>query len=85
MKLVTYIKLKLLFANHFFLLWKTVIKIHFIPFSASLFGDVFLRPETLYLPSSPQTGRSVRSIAKEEEMKRAAFVYHFLSNEIDDV
>lgn len=57
-----------------------------IKFLASLFGDVFLRPDHLSLPSySDKSGRNVRSMAKEEEMKRAAFVYHFLSNNMDDL
>ncbi|XP_052089119.1 inositol polyphosphate 5-phosphatase OCRL-like [Mytilus californianus] len=56
-----------------------------IKFLASLFGDVFLRPDHHYVPTSSRANKNVRSVAKEEEMKRAAFVYHFLSNNIDDV
>ncbi|XP_076077644.1 inositol polyphosphate 5-phosphatase OCRL-like isoform X1 [Mytilus galloprovincialis] len=56
-----------------------------IKFLASLFGDVFLRPDHHYVPTSSKSNKNVRSVAKEEEMKRAAFVYHFLSNSIDDV
>ena len=55
-----------------------------IKFLASLFGDVFLRPDLHLIPSA-KSGRNVRSVAKEEEMKTAAFVYHFLSNDLDDI
>ena len=54
----------------------------FLSLLASLFGDVFLRPDLI---PSAKSGRNLRSVAKEEEMKRAAFVYHFLSNDLDDI
>jgi hypothetical protein len=56
----------------------------FLSLLASLFGDVFLRPDLHLIPSA-KSGRNLRSVAKEEEMKRAAFVYHFLSNDLDDI
>jgi len=56
----------------------------FFSLLASLFGDVFLRPDLHLIPFA-KSGQILRNVAKEEEMKRAAFVYHFLSNDLDDI
>lgn len=50
---------------------------------ASIFGEIFLRPppNTLIRSLSTPAGKAK---AMEEEMKRTAFVTHFLSNEFDE-
>ncbi|XP_060063309.1 inositol polyphosphate 5-phosphatase OCRL-like [Ylistrum balloti] len=53
---------------------------------ATTFGKIFLRPPPA--PATLQKKRSVREDSPvgqgEEDMKRAAFVYHFLTNEYDE-
>lgn len=52
-------------------------------FTASIFGEIFLRAPPVRLARSLSTPAG-KAKAKEEEMKRGAFVYHFLANETDD-
>ncbi|XP_071115406.1 type II inositol 1,4,5-trisphosphate 5-phosphatase-like [Haliotis cracherodii] len=49
-------------------------------FLASLFGNVFLRSR----PGKEDRSPSRREQARMEEAKKAAFVYHFLTNEYDE-
>ncbi|XP_056015071.1 inositol polyphosphate 5-phosphatase OCRL-like isoform X2 [Ostrea edulis] len=50
---------------------------------SSIFGEIFLRAPPVRLARSLSTPAG-KAKAKEEEMKRGAFVYHFLANETDD-
>ncbi|KAK3098461.1 hypothetical protein FSP39_019707 [Pinctada imbricata] len=54
-----------------------------VKFLASIFGEVLLRPSKQPSPPSAMGSEhsSARAMAKEEEMKRAAFIYHFLTND----
>lgn len=50
---------------------------------SSIFGEIFLRPSPNTLTRSLSTPAG-KAKAMEEEMKRTAFVTHFLSNEFDE-
>lgn len=50
--------------------------------SAQMFGDVFLRPPPVRLSSRSKNVR--RQQARSEDMKKAAFLYHFLAHEYDE-
>ncbi|KAH9491544.1 hypothetical protein Btru_030906 [Bulinus truncatus] len=57
-----------------------------IKFLSSMFGEVLMRPQNQMF-TSPSTKDAVvkerRSKLREEDAKKAAFMYHFLSNEIE--
>lgn len=52
--------------------------------SASIFGEIFLRPAPNTLTRSLSTPAG-KAKAKKEEMKRRAFVTHFLTDEYDEI
>ena len=52
--------------------------------TATSFGKIFLRAPPGSKPVSPTKGRSPSMSEGEEDMKRSAFIYHFLSNEYDE-
>ncbi|XP_055887832.1 inositol polyphosphate 5-phosphatase OCRL-like [Biomphalaria glabrata] len=57
-----------------------------IKFLCSFFGEVMLRPQTpLFTTASAKEAvvKERRSKLREEDAKKAAFMYHFLSNEIE--
>lgn len=66
----------------------TLINLHnnqclvYIP--ATVFGDLFLRPPPQSAVNDGRSKASRRQLVRSEEMKRAGFVYHFLSNEYDE-
>ncbi|XP_053397394.1 inositol polyphosphate 5-phosphatase OCRL-like [Mercenaria mercenaria] len=53
-----------------------------IKYLAQMFGDVFLRPPPVRMSNVSKNVR--RQQARSEEMKKAAFLYHFLAHEYDE-
>ena len=56
----------------------------FIYYSASMFGDIFLRapPQPSSKPEMTRIAR--RQQTRSDELKKAAFLYHFLTHAYDD-
>ena len=49
-----------------------------------MFGDLFLRPPPQSAVKDGLSKATRRQLVRSEEMKRAGFVYHFLTNEYDE-
>ncbi|ESO88961.1 hypothetical protein LOTGIDRAFT_106380, partial [Lottia gigantea] len=55
-----------------------------VKFLASMFGEVFLRPPKPLTDPRLKSDAHAKQARRMEDDKRAAFIYHFLTNEYDD-
>ncbi|KAL4233663.1 hypothetical protein ACF0H5_008345 [Mactra antiquata] len=55
-----------------------------IRYLAQMFGDVFLRQPPMSRLSSGKLGNARRHLARSDDMKKSAFLYHFLAHPYDE-